>query len=615
MSNRPHRHLYHRRKCHDLRSNYEQRQQEHQQEQQLHGDRRGTQNSSSANICDPTRIPTKMGDFVEISGLLDAGISAEVEPQLFYRRDDFQSLSEFVDKIASGCHIGLVDGLPGTGKSSTLWWKLRQLVTGNKSSLLWIHMDRAGIVSDVVKVDSATLMRVELQQQVGWDDFWKKELSEISAPSTGIATLVFDGVNHKRYVDARVALLNFVKTDKSRRCGFITMSNKIKREHKHQLDIWEMQQKKGMNAVAHYYHTQHSWTLKEYLGAYVDPNTGAATKLFIDSLPVFEKDWNNIDVRGKYHTSSKRNVDGSKKFISVEEAVTQKFAFAGGSVRWMASETTQSISDMISTYTKECIRLDTLLTFALGEESPYAKTHLYFSTKDNRGLPQYSLVSQHATLLAVKNLGVAGTKSLYRHAIRLDNPAFTGWVIEADIIRRCAIGPLELEDMGGSLVQLTSRAQDPIEFDHDALVAGASTVNDLKIPSQGMTSVYKPTKWNQGGYDVMFVTAGGSSGKGLALRFGQVTKSTTHSLKLTYFAEVVCFLSAAGYVIDSVEIAFIVTKQNISNFRVLPSKVSGSGLLSHANVPPEIGHSKWNKGKEQDLVSVYGVDLTLMGYH
>ena len=113
----------------------------------------------------------------------------------------------------------------------------------------------------------------------------------------------------------------------------------------------------------------------------------------------------------------------------------------------------------------------------------------------------------------------------------------------------------------------------------------------------------------------MFVTAGGSSGKSLALQFGQVTKSTTHSLKLKYFAEVVRFLSAAGYVIDSVEIAFIVTKRNISNFRVLSSKVSGSGLLSHANVPPKIGNSKWSKGKEQDLVSVYGVDLTLIGYH
>lgn len=48
------------------------------------------------------------------------------------------------------------------------------------------------------------------------------------------------------------------------------------------------------------------------------------------------------------------------------------------------------------------------------------------------------------------------------------------------------------------------------ELDHDTLVAGATSVNDLRIPLQGMTSVYKPTKWNQGGYDVMFVTVRGS---------------------------------------------------------------------------------------------------------
>lgn len=71
---------------------------------------------------------------------------------------------------------------------------------------------------------------------------------------------------------------------------------------------------------------------------------------------------------------------------------------------------------------------------------------------------------------------------------------------------------------------------------------------------------------------------------------------------------------AAGYVIDSIEIAIIFTKQ--INFRVLLSRVSGgSGLLLQANVPPKIGYLKWNKRKEQDFVSVYGVDLTLKGYH
>ena len=64
------------------------------------------------------------------------------------------------------------------------------------------------------------------------------------------------------------------------------------------------------------------------------------------------------------------------------------------------------------------------------------------------------------------------------------------------------------------------------------------------VPETGETNVCKPTKWNQGGYDVVFVTA--LSEKNLALLFGQVTKSITHSLKLKYFAEVLSFLRNAG---------------------------------------------------------------------
>ena len=48
------------------------------------------------------------------------------------------------------------------------------------------------------------------------------------------------------------------------------------------------------------------------------------------------------------------------------------------------------------------------------------------------------------------------------------------------------------------------------------------------------------------------------------------------SLKLKYFAGVIQY---AGYVIDSIEIAFIVKKQNMPDFRVLSSKVNRHGLL------------------------------------
>jgi len=184
------------------------------------------------------------------------------------------------------------------------------------------------------------------------------------------------------------------------------------------------------------------------------------------------------------------------------------------------SETKQSIDGMSQDYLTECIRLDALVDFTLGEGSPFAKTHLYASSKDESGRPAYSLVSQRATILAFKSLGAAGTKSLYQHAIRLKNPSFLGWVVEVDLMQRCSSGALFLEAKDGSQVKFSDRGKEPTEFDHTASVNGASIAS--WIPHEGETHVCKPSCWNPGGYDIIFVKAG--SHKKLHLQFGKVTK-------------------------------------------------------------------------------------------
>lgn len=196
--------------------------------------------------------------FVEISGLLDAGLS-EKDKKIFYKRDGFHSLSEFVDKIVKGCHIGLIDGLPGTGKSSTLWWKLRQ----HACSMVWVHMDRAGFIDTILKVSTRDESEY-LDIPNVMDHFWLETMPKLSSPETGISVIVIDGVNHKTIGNAQAALTNFVLKDAANRCGFITM-NKIKREHPHQLRMLEERQKLGRNAVARYYHTQHSWALNTWM--------------------------------------------------------------------------------------------------------------------------------------------------------------------------------------------------------------------------------------------------------------------------------------------------------------------------------------------------------------
>ena len=69
------------------------------------------------------------------------------------------------------------------------------------------------------------------------------------------------------------------------------------------------------------------------------------------------------------------------------------------------------------------------------------KDSVLFQEDADQGLVEHSLVSQCSTKLAVKRLVEAGNKTLYRHAMHIDNLAFAGWVMEADAMQRGAVGP------------------------------------------------------------------------------------------------------------------------------------------------------------------------------
>jgi len=94
------------------------------------------------------------GDFVQIEKLNTAGLGHTDNPLPFFRRKSFNELSDFYNRIINGCEIGLIEGLPGTGKSCTLWYKILSLSKKEKKSTLWIHFRRHGKVSAFVKVNA-----------------------------------------------------------------------------------------------------------------------------------------------------------------------------------------------------------------------------------------------------------------------------------------------------------------------------------------------------------------------------------------------------------------------------------------------------------------------------
>ena len=560
---------------------------------------------------------------ISVSSLQKAGIGTTNEPQSLYCRDGVKELIDFVTTVFDNKKLGLIDGVSGTGKSSTLWYKICCMAQQSKM-IYWLHFDRVGKVDSFLRLcgTNVTLLRIP-----GTDQLFKIVLGEAEYTMTGpprdltADVLVFDGVNHSNYGTIYEILKIWHNNGKwkdppAERTGFITMSNKIQREHIHNIQN---------SSYLLNYHTQHSWTLQEFENALLNPDRTGGSVLFEQRKSVFEKEW-EIESDNIKEGRRKRTLEGQMKLASAEDIVSQKYFTAGGSARWMLQLTTLEVEKEIKKALHESSTVfDDILEFKLGVGSSRAKTHLYSSSEviDSAGvtITVYGMVSERAAQLLAEVTGMGGIKSLYSQAAKLQNPAFLGWVVEADYFRRCKNQKLALRTRGSGAAT-TFLKSTIVPFDHAKLkmlraqedVESMQTAVMKLVPTTKNELVAcKPAAWNQGGYDVVQIEKDDTKANSFHLRFGQVTKSKRHALKLKYFMEFAAFLEFARLKISSVEIGFILPQHDLENFKLTPGQVVGKGLLGTYRVygTPNI---MWASTKEQDLVVPYGLDVSEVGY-
>ena len=546
-------------------------------------------------------------DFISVPFLNMAGIGHTDDERLLYCRTGVVELLEFVDRVADGNVLGLIYGLPGTGKSSTLWYKMLGLSKQGKQ-IAWFHFDRNGLNEARVFLDRTGCRE---------DPIIKKRELDSTIDAIHADILVLDGVTRDSY-NERLEQLVFWRKAGPNRSAFLTVSNKIERLHPHEL---ENMKEKGL----YNYFTQHSWTLDEFLAAFVNEDE-SASPLFVENEDIFKSEW---EISNDSKEARKRNRSGSGKFTTIREIITQKYFFVGGSARWMVRFTKAETEIAIRHSINDASRVGDILDFNLGPKSPAAKTHLYSSMEAN-GITVYAIVSERATQLLVETYGVNGIKTLYGHARKLNNPAFLGWVIEADYFSRCETSTLLLRKRGHSTARRIDFEKPVLEFDCGELFNMHESegheqfraVRNLLPCEKNSPTLCKPKDWNQGGYDVVRIVKGdevkeeGTTGvkESYHLLFGQVTKSNTHSLKLWYFSDLARCIVAAGFIVASVEIGFIVPPGKTKDFRITPSKVTGTGLLSHFDVHDVSPSIKWQKSHEHKYITVYELDMTGMNF-
>ena len=162
-------------------------------------------------------------------------------------------------------------------------------------------------------------------------------------------------------------------------------------------------------------------------------------------------------------------------------------------------------------------------------------------------------------------------------SIGQNNPALQGWLLE--IYFFAAIKSNGFQYLNGpsqdvKLFKGTILSYDPLS-------------SKKSIPEQPVW--LKPLKWNQGGYDAVYV----DKHNGLVI-IVQVTRSGTHKFKINYFANLLDILSGK-MVIQTAEICFVVPPDVKDKFRI--STVSGRGKLKR--------FPGWEKiEKEEDNVKV-----------
>jgi hypothetical protein len=123
--------------------------------------------------------------------------------------------------------------------------------------------------------------------------------------------------------------------------------------------------------------------------------------------------------------------------------------------------------------------------------------------------------------------------------------------------------------------------------------AGAETFENKFNVANG--SWLLPKLFNQGGYDAAQVVVGSSQPK-ILVRFAQVTRGPTHTLKLEYMLKLTDSLVALGFEIEDVDIVFVVPAGKCESFKL----GSTSGDLRSWNV-------KSNHPPSKDDIRVAGL--------
>jgi hypothetical protein len=267
--------------------------------------------------------------------------------------------------------------------------------------------------------------------------------------------------------------------------------------------------------------------------------------------------------------------------LSREDLVRSKFYFAGASARWMFLFATQAVVELIATSVASVDDILPYIKGTIGDQSNNVVNRLFSSSLAEHDMfpRKTSIISRFAGVrLAIK----AGPDLIRRLADATQhdgNPSMDGWMLEMWFFACLRHGGVKLFDYNDEEFQSWPESN-------------VKTLDVTCFPAspENHGVWFKPSKWNQGGFDAIFL----DKGKGL-VKLVQVTGGGTHSFKIEYFYSFLLALgqSPQSFEITCLEIIFIVDQKKRSTFN-----------LAKPSVPGMLKDFGWKSGEELDKVKI-----------
>jgi hypothetical protein len=547
---------------------------------------------------------------------ITVSMSTPDTPPQFYRRNEVDRLWGAVQDHLKPGKILFVRGPPGIGKSTAIWRKLLSMAAMEEvgdSNILWISLDHLGEPKSAVYFQGRHYHKFKLEKR-------EIRLFLTAAANYGLPldTLVVDGINQQVSAELITDSADWIHADElGNRKAIFSSSSKVEEMRSHQ------------NTMIIYL-TIHSWSLEDFQRACVED--GQPTTIYhqysevmqdvLDSLaPSADEDASTSEgeesspaddtgtlaaaaatapiddsnkeqkvyTQGELESEPEEADEGSRIMTTIEA----KYWWSGGSARWMFNYSRLRIENLLRQYCDKTANRDALLMGHIGPTSDASTNYFFGSSMKNDNMnTEYFLVSQQAVRILAESASNNTFEILYACADHLDNPAFVGWVVEAEFFFQLDVAlkqkaPFEPLFVSGGKVQPIS----VLPYDHtkhqnlllktlssrkvttrDRALKMLKSIASSFVPNLENAAIAgKPVNWIQGGYDVFFVERApgcATPGSHIYIRFGQVTTGVTRDLKAGYLYDVLHFFEKAGYIIDGVEIAFLLTSMNRVAFHV-----------------------------------------------